>query len=180
MNHASAQAYHPILVPLGRSVLFLSLLVPVACVSDDRPFPEPPRAVPTQPPGITPTTLLISASQFPADSDRNGFADTIEITAYLFAEQHRAPLAVPGTFRFALLDPASAPLAEWEFDQAQSTAQARVFMPGPGYSFRLNMLDVATDRLPATQARLMAFFTPTGSATAIEPRSATTIVVGAR
>jgi hypothetical protein len=125
------------------------------CVSD-----EPGRRrLPAQPPSIQPTAVGVWATP-PRDTDANGFLDTVEVTVYVSSDQYPAPVHVPGRFTFRLIGTEKKELARWEFDEAATEAAMRRNTVGPGYYFRLSMLDVGTDEYEAQAADLAAEFTP--------------------
>jgi len=160
------------------SVVPVLLLASAGCVADGPPRTAPPRPPTAQPAGLTPDTLVLSVSQFPEDTDRNGYFDTAPVTVYLFDEPYQAPIAAAGAFTFTFVTHAGAPVATWTFD-AQKTAEARrQFMPGPGYVFRLSLLEQGTDQLPPTQVLLRASFRPAGDGPVAQTRAATTVHLG--
>lgn len=121
--------------------------------------------------------MILSVGQFPDDTDRNGYYDTILVTVYLFSSAHALPVELPGGFSFRLTGPDDKPLADWSFNQQQTAAARRGFLPGPGYLFRLSLLDDGTDTLNATEGSLRCRFEPVAGEP-IEPKAGTTIVVG--
>lgn len=153
-------------------------LAAAGCVTEGpRPAP-PPQPLPAQPRGITPDRI-VRAVGLPEDTDRNGYSDLIPVTVYLFATTHPAPLQVPGRFIFELRDDQNRTLARWSFDEAQTQAASRLFLVGPGYIFRLSLIDLGIDRLPVSEPRLFVTFIPR-EGPAVEPRVGTTILMGGR
>ena len=146
------------------------------CVSDGPRPPPPPQPVPPQPSGIEPDRI-VRAVGLPEDSDRNGLSDIIPLTVYLFATGYDAPLQVDGRFVFELRTADGRSLARWEYDEARTRAAARRFLVGPGYIFRLSLLDAGAERLPAREPMLFVSFYPS-SGPPIEPRGGTTIYMG--
>lgn len=134
----------------------LAAILVAACVSDeprDRPLPK-------QPDWAKPSDLLVSVS-FPEDTDGNGYLDTTGVTAYVFDEQYPlAPIQVPGAFSFILLTTDGVTLARWDMSAQETTAAVRPMRTGPGYVFRLNLLDKGGDRTDARNAELVSVFTP--------------------
>jgi hypothetical protein len=146
------------------------------CVTEGKRPPPPPQPVPPQPRDLQPDRV-VRAVGLPEDTDRSGHSDLIPITVYLFATNYDAPLSVPGRFVFALRTPDGAELARWEFDEARTQAASRMFLVGPGYTFRLNLLDVGSDQLPISEPLLFVSFYPRHGAP-VEPRAGTTIFMG--
>lgn len=133
-----------------------------ACVSDGpspaaRQTPRPPEP---QPAGIMPKLVDLAATRYARDSDKNGYADEIAVTAFLFAPPHNAPLVVPGEFRFSMLKLDGTKFGEWVFDSEKSAAAVERLLPGPGYRFLLSLLDHSTDMIPSEDVQLVCVFQP--------------------
>lgn len=132
--------------------------LPGGCVSDE-PRDRPP---PKQPDWAKPTDLMVS-SGFPEDTDGNGYLDRINVVAYLFDNQFaNAPLRVPGTFTFMLQTSDGRTITQWNISAADSDAAARPMKAGPGYVFKLSLLDNGSDKIDIRNAELVSLFTPTG------------------
>lgn len=161
---------------------------PAGCVTEGKAPPPPPRPLPEQPEAIR-ATRLVRTVGIPEDTDRNGLSDLIPVTVYLFNDRYVAPLALPGRFVFRLTDGSGEKeLARWEYDQTATEEARRNFMVGPGYSFRLSLLDVRpaapagappADRLPTREPLLFISFIP-ADGPAVEPRTGTTVYLGGR
>lgn len=153
LRHSSLPMRH--LSRCGAVALLAAFLASVltACVSA-----EPRRELPRQPSGLQPAALFLSA-KLPDDADGNGFLDTMDATVYVFADRYKASIFVPGTFEFRLVAKDGKNLGTWKFDEKQTAAAAAAFPPGPGYLFRLSLLNGFTDRLDSQPAELLCTFT---------------------
>lgn len=128
------------------------------CQSQPKRGPKRP-----QPPAIQATQLLPSVKFF-EDTDGNGFLDTVEVTLYVFSEQYPdASVFIPGGFEFKLTGREGRVLREWKLNEEQARAAVRRGPVGPGYIFRLSLLDGGTDKLDEASAELFASFVPAGS-----------------
>jgi hypothetical protein len=131
-------------------------LLAAGCVSAE-PADRPP---PKQPSWAKPSDLLVS-SGFPEDIDGNGYLDTMAMTVYVFDAQFPgASIQAPGTFAFALTTPDGKPIARWDLTIEETTAAARPMPPGPGYLFKLSLLDKGGDKINTRVAELSTVFTP--------------------
>lgn len=128
------------------------------CQSQPKRGPKRP-----QPPSIQATQLLPSVKFF-EDTDGNGFLDTVEVTLYVFSEQYPdASVYIPGAFEFKLTGREGRVLREWKMSEEQARAAVRRGPVGPGYIFRLSLLDGGSDKIEETSAELFASFVPPGS-----------------
>jgi hypothetical protein len=146
-----------------------ALLTPLAaCVSaDDKPAHNSP-----QRPADSKLTTMWLATTLPQDTDGNGYVDLFDISMYLFAEPYPIPVQQPGSLNFKLVNVQGKTLCEWNLDPAAVAAGSATLPAGPGYLFRLNLLDHASDTLPRQQAEILGTFTsPDGSV--IRQRSST-------
>lgn len=80
----------------------------------------------------------------PSDSDGNGYPDTVQALAYLFAEPDdsrgsKLPVYAHGTFEFAMQNAAGEVVAHWVFPPEQVTRAARHLQAGVGYSMYLRL-----------------------------------------
>lgn len=159
-----------------------------ACVTEGKaPSPEP-RPLPAQPAKIR-ADRLVRTVGIPEDTDRNGLSDLIPVTVYLFNDQYVAPLALRGRFIFRLTDAdGRREFARWEYDQTRTEQARRNYMVGPGYSFRLSVLDARegiaapgepADRLPTREPLLFVTFVP-DDGPPVAPRTGTTVFLGGR
>lgn len=122
-----------------------------------------PRPLPQQPAAVEVDRIGVFPSPFPEDTNDSGYFDTITMTVYLFdtaRSRHPGPVSVPGRMLVELVATDEEVLARWELSEEQTEAAKRMFPPGPGYQLRLNMTDVATDRVPYTRARVRCTFLP--------------------
>ena len=118
-----------------------------------------------QPEGVSAGSLFVAA-EYPVDTDANGYVDTINVTAYLFDGSGKTTLAVfvPGEFEFTLMDARGTSVATWRIDQTRAEAAVQLMQAGPGYRFRLSLLELGTDKLETPSVVLMcAFKPPTGN-----------------
>jgi hypothetical protein len=168
-------------------IALAAAVLPQACVTEGKAPPPQPRPLPEQPRGIF-ADRLVRTVGIPEDTDRNGLSDLIPVTVYLFNDQYVAPLALPGRFTFRLTDASGEQeLARWEYDQAAAERARRNFMVGPGYTFRLSLLDVRPavpgagppERLPTREPLLFITFTP-AEGPPVDPRTGTTVFLGGR
>lgn len=120
------------------------------------------RQLASQPKDLQPV-IVEAYPSVPIDSDRNGYVDTFDVTAYLFPDpiRHPAPLWIEGRFLFRMTGPDDVLLAEWELSEQETASARRVFTVGRGHWFRLNMLDVATDRIETKSAQISCTFMAT-------------------
>ena len=95
------------------------------------------------------------------DSDENGFPDTIVVVVNVMIRVHPVPITPPGTFVFQLEDEDGTVLVRWELDEESTRAARRpATLIGPGYVFRLSILDKIPDAMPLTSMSLSATFLP--------------------
>ena len=167
-------------IAAGGSGLIIGALIGIAgggCVADGPSPRQAPRAPAAQPSGIVATVVDLAAARYARDSDKNGFADEIDVTAFLFAQSHDMPLTIPGEFRFNLVKLDGTPFANWTFDTEQSAAAVQRLLPGPGYRFRLSLLDRGPDTMPSEDLQLRCDFIP-ASGDAVHSRSPIRVTVG--
>lgn len=114
-----------------------------------------------QPADVRPTSIFPSIRFF-EDTDGDGYYDTSEVTIYLFAEAYpEASVRVPGQFVFRLKGPGGSELRTWRFDQDACDKAVRPAPPGPGFVFRLSLLnDAKGDKVDADSAELTCEFIP--------------------
>src|SRR5690606_26939944 len=144
-------------------------------VRDARAGAEPPR----QPEDLVAGSAVLTVSQFPEDSDADGYADTILATVHLFSHNPRYPLPItpPGAMRFFLVDEGGRMVAEWAFS-AQDTARRRhPSGVGVGYVFNLDLEAAGAERIPPTDATLRCEFVPESGA-AVQSRGGVTVALG--
>jgi len=138
----------------------LTLFGSGGCVTEGPPPREKPRDLPAQPEGLKPDRVVFSVGNFATDSDNNGYADTFEVSVYLFAEGYQFALATPGSLSFTLSDKAGAPIARWTFDSDRTAKMLKQLPPGWGYALQLSLLDVGGDNLPRQSAEISCEFLP--------------------
>jgi hypothetical protein len=132
---------------------------------------EPKPQVPDAPKDIRITTLWL-ATTLPQDSDSNGYSDLFEISMYLFAEPYPIPVLRPGKLNFKLVLADGTVVTEWNLDEAGVAAASTRLSVGPGYIFKLNLLDRTSDKLPRQQAEIVGTFTA-ADGTVVHQRSPT-------
>lgn len=89
-----------------------------------------------QPEDTTPAVLGIYVGDV-LDADRDGYRDTVVVTAYLFAPDYQA-LWIDGSFHFRFTDDSGSELATWEIS-AEDARQVRcVTNVGRAYWFSLS------------------------------------------
>lgn len=115
----------------------------------------------TQPAAARATSLFPSVRFF-EDTDGNGYYDTTEFTLYVFSDAYpEASIRVPGEFVFRLKGAKGKELRSWRFDSATSEKALRRAPVGPGYVFRLSLLEAeAGDRIDEGSAELTSEFIP--------------------
>ena len=157
------------------AVLGLASCQTTVTTSDGTRAAPKPRESPVAPVGTMPNAIAITFAPKPADTDGNLLPDSLQVTAYLFARPHPAPLIADGSFHFSIYrlgQAASAesdggePLRTWEFS-AESVALARsMALAGPCHEFVLSLLaNRGIDSLPVESVDLIAWFEPSdGSA----------------
>lgn len=145
---------------VSRAALLGAAVLAAGCVADGPQGKPPPRPVPAQPAGVVPTVLEVAAARYANDSDKNGFADEIVVTAFLFAPPRDVPVTVPGAFRFEIEKLSGEPMGVWTFDRDASARAVERLLPGPGYRFRFSILEHGTDRLPTQDVQLHCRFEP--------------------
>lgn len=155
-SHLS-QRLTPARAALALLACVLSLASLPGCVTESKPRgPHRP-----QPADVRATSIFPSIRFF-EDTDGDGYYDTSEVTIYLFAESYpEASVRVPGQFVFHLKGPGGIELRTWRFDQAACEKAVRPAPPGPGFFFRISLLnDAKGDKLDVESADLTCEFIP--------------------
>jgi hypothetical protein len=147
------------------------------CVADGPQPRRAPRALPPQPAGLKVDRVVFSVEQPPDDTDRDGYFDSYRVRAYLFDHDYMAAIEAPGEFTFRLTDTRGKELAHWTLAPAQGEILDGPLDPGPGRRFRLNMREVGSDHVEATEALLACGFT-TADGRTIEALGQVTVLVG--
>ena len=135
--------------------------------NDGLPLPPKPKKVKLPPPGALPREMMLLTGNFNDDTDGNGYPDLLNVSSALRADES---ITVPaeGSFTFTLWRQGDVrrqgaePIAVWVFGEEATRAARAVGMTGIVYKFRLNLLDVADDRMPSTPADIRASFLPAG------------------
>lgn len=163
------------LVPLA--ALASALLT--ACVTDGPPTAQSPPPLPPPSSDVQPVAIDLSASRFAQDSDKNGYADSITLSVFLFnIEKYPASLAAHGRFVFELLDESGKRLCDWSMSDAQVEAARRDLLPGPGYAFRISMRDCGSDEIEKTDAQLNCMYIPAAGGTPLRSANPVRVSVG--
>lgn len=159
------------------AVLIAALAVGMGCVADGPIARTTIRPPAQQPAMIVPTVVDLAATRYARDSDKNGYADEVSATAFLFAPPHDTPLTIAGEFRFSMVKLDGTPFGTWTFDAAKSAAAVERLLPGPGYRFRLSLLEHGPDTIPSEDVQLWCVFKP-ASGDPVQSRSPIRITVG--
>lgn len=164
-------------------VLFVGMLGAVGagvagCVNAGPPPKPTPTPIPAQPRTLAPTLIVFAISPFLLDTDRNGYADTIEATVFLFAEGYVYPIEYPGTFTFVLVNQENKVVARWVRPPAEAAKALGRTGPGPAYRFLLNILDVTSDQMESQRGEISVRFEPEDGGTPIQPRGGTALQIG--
>ncbi len=132
------------------------------CISDD---PSKPAGLGShQPPSDPKIARLVLTARFPRDTNANGYPDSMTTLVRLFEEEPGWPLAlaVPGTFKFEMLDSQKKLITTWAFDASAAQAAATRDATGVCYQFDLSLLEGGrTDQLSTESVDVRATFTPT-------------------
>lgn len=156
----------------------LSLLA-MGCVTEGRPqhqIPPPPSAPSSD---VFPTVIDVSASRFGQDSDKNGYADVVNVSVFLFnLEKHPASLHAAGQFVFELTGDDNKRIAQWTLTAAEVQACRRDLLPGPGYVFQLSIRDQISDEIPRTDAQLSVMYIPAAGGQALRSPNPVRVSIG--
>ncbi|MCA9289789.1 MAG: hypothetical protein KDA25_01600 [Phycisphaerales bacterium] len=130
--------------------------------SDGRPMPPKPRAARATPAGAMAQNMVFMPGTTPADSNGNGYPDTIQAAVMLSLgdmfvfEDGAFDLEVYSSGRYGT-DP---PLAQWVIEgDALERAKRRTGL-GDQYWFSVSLLDYTTDVRPLTAVDLVCRFRP--------------------
>ena len=145
--------------PVLRNAALLAACVAMTACATDRST----RGKIGQPPSdAQPAHLVVSVLGKILDSNENGFPDTIVVVVNVLTRVHPVPFTPPGTFVFRLEDDSGQVRVRWELDEeATLSARRPATFIGPGYVFRLSILDQMSDSMPPTSLSLTATFLPT-------------------
>jgi hypothetical protein len=135
---------------------------------------------PEQPDDLPPGSVVLTVSQFPEDTDADGYADTILATAHLFSHDPRYPLPItpPGTMRFFLQNGTGQILAEWRFEPDKTARHRHPSGVGVGYVFQLDLAKAGAEHVAAMDATLRCEFVPESGAQAVHSRGGVTVALG--
>jgi hypothetical protein len=114
------------------------------------------------PPDLRPQRVLLGLIGSVADTDDNGFPDTIGVMIFIYGN-HEVPFTPPGAFTFRLLTEDDQEVVRWDIssEQAQRAVSNRN-LAGPAFTFRLDIRDhLPTDKMKPVSLGLTATFTPT-------------------
>jgi len=164
-------------VSIGAVVFALMGCQTTVTTSDGARSAPKPTEAPSAPQGAKPNAMAITFAPKPADTDGNLLPDSLQVTAYLFARPHPAPIFADGTFHFAMYRlgeagtaeaPGATPLRAWTF-APESVALARsMALAGPCHEFTLSLLaNRGSDALPVESVDLVAWFEPADGAAAV-------------
>lgn len=152
------------------------------CVIDGPPFSgaHAGGAAAPQPDGLRADSVVLTVSQFPEDTDADGYADTILATTHLFSHDPRYPLPItpPGGMRFFLLDAMGKTLAEWRFEPGKTARHRHPSGVGVGYVFQLDLARAGAERVEPTDATLRCEFIPESGVRAVQSRGGVTVALG--
>ncbi|MGQ0628300.1 MAG: hypothetical protein ACT4PL_09415 [Phycisphaerales bacterium] len=132
-----------------------------ACVTEGPPPRPAPKPLPAQPPAAVASRMAFSVGN-PADTDNNGYLDSMQAVAFLYADSHPISLVLDGTFEFTLVSARGEVIRAWRFDLPATRSALIQPLPGPAYAFRLGLLDAqGTDRIDGSVGELRCTFVPT-------------------
>ncbi len=149
-----------------------------------RPLPPDPKPAKPLPSGATANAMALAVEGKPADTDGNGYPDTIVVSMYLFSLPHAAPMFEDGTFVFTLQADGGADaddaqsLGQWRLDADQVERGRTIY--GPTHLARLSLLEIGSDRYPLMSANLHCRFEPANGGDAISPRGVHWVQLGRR
>lgn len=142
------------------------------------------RDAPQNPSGIQATRMLFAVESKPADTNGNGYPDTIHATVMLFRPPHPTPFWEAGRFVFALYphrqvhQPGVEPIAEW-IVEPDVVRESRAFTDiGETYQFRLSLLEHRSDRMPLMSADFICRFEPLDGRTPVHSSGVRTVQLG--
>lgn len=132
--------------------VLLAAVLAVGCVAEGQK--RKPIAVPDD---LQPN--LVTIATYPLlDNDNNAYPDTIPIVFYLWDNPYPLPMWGDGDMRFELRDSEQRLIAEWDVPASVLESSRRRDQVGASHVLTLDIRDATTDVLPATKARLSAFF----------------------
>ncbi len=147
-----------------------------------RPLPPDPKPARPVPSGANANAMALAVEGKPADTDGNGYPDTIVVSMYLFSLPHASPMFEDGTFVFTLQGDGDAdvddvhPLGQWRLDADQVERGRTIY--GPTHLARLSLLEIGSDRYPLMSANLHCRFEPANGGDAISPRGVHWVQLG--
>ncbi len=150
--------------------------------SSARPLPPDPKPAKPVPSGASANAMALAVEGKPADTDGNGYPDTIVVSMYLFSLPHASPMFEDGTFVFTLhgngdadADDAQS-LGQWRLDANQVQRGRTIY--GPTHLVRLSLLEIGSDRYPLMSANLQCRFEPANGGDAISPQGVHWVQLG--
>jgi len=123
----------------------------------------------------------MNVALMPTDIDQNGYYDTYTLTIHFFADEveYPVPFHADGTLTFTLSDSTSEIVAQWVLPPEEllkaRTASATGLL---GYSFTLDINEVATDRVKNRRGALTCRFDPAGGGASAVSRGSATVRIG--
>ena len=147
-----------------------------------RPLPPDPKPAKPVPSGANANAMALAVEGKPADTDGNGYPDTIVASMYLFSLPHASPMFEDGTFVFTLQRDGNAdaddshPLGQWRLDVNEVQRGRTIY--GPTHLVRLSLLEIGSDRFPLMSANLQCRFEPADGGDAISPRGVHWVQLG--
>ncbi len=147
-----------------------------------RPLPPDPKPAKPVPSGAKANAMALAVEGKPADTDGNGYPDTIVVSMYLFSLPHASPMFEDGTFVFTLQGDGDAgaddvhSLGQWRLDANQVERGRTIY--GPTHLARLSLLDIGSDRYPLMSANLHCRFEPADGRDPISPRGVHWVQLG--
>ena len=150
--------------------------------SSARPLPPDPKPAKPVPSSATANAMALAVEGKPADTDGNGYPDTITVSMYLFSLPHASPMFEDGTFVFTLQRDGSADaddshhLGQWRLNVDEIQRGRTIY--GPSHLVRLSLLEIGSDRYPLMSANLHCRFEPADGRDAISPRGVHWVQLG--
>lgn len=166
-------------------ILLLTACQEVRTSGFQRRMPPKPRQTQPAPDGARTDAVVLNVAAAPLDTDGNGYADLIPVTAHLFDTRYPAPIREAGAFVFTLFlrggssAPEPRPFRQWRIDGAILQAAEGRSAFGVCYHFELSLLDRG-DVLPVVGADLVCAFEPDDGRPPVSPREVSTIQLGRR
>lgn len=129
------------------------------CVQTQTDGKPKPRPLPPAPKNAVVAQVQVFPGQW-ADTDSNGYGDSLIVTAYLWSDSYQLPVTAAGTFEFVLEAAGGKQLGAWTIEPAAAAAATRQAAAGPAYVFELSLLERGGDVVQVRTADLRGTFTP--------------------